>query len=106
MKSVDQHAGWRKLDLDEKRLLQYLPLFPSLSACARTIGKNGDWLRNRRRKRYFREMIALRQFQRTGSIPSFDEEIRLYCQMMLDLIAEFETDQKVRAMAARALKRR
>jgi hypothetical protein len=102
----DQHPYWARLDFYERRFLQYLPIHGSEGACARAMGKNAHWLSNRKRKPGFRELIALRRAGGAGSIPGFDEEQRLYAQMTLDLLMEQDQDRKVRAMAARALRRR
>lgn len=75
-------------------------------ATARAIGRDASWLRNRRRKAELRELIRLRRSAPRGSIPAFADEARLRAEMALTLLMELELDQKVRAMAARALKRR
>jgi hypothetical protein len=106
MTSVDSHPAWSKLDWEEKMVLEFLPIHGSEAACAKAIGRDGAWWKNRKRKPWLRELVRLRRLSPRGSIPAFADEVRLRAEMMLTLIMELEMDQKVRAMAARALKRR
>ena len=102
----DEHPYWAKLDWDERMFLEFLPLFGTAAACARDIGRDSSWLRNRKRKAGLRELIQLRRAQPRGSISAFAYETRLRAEMTLTLMMELEMDQKTRTMAAKALKRR
>ena len=87
-------------------VLEFLPIHGSEAACAKAIGRDGAWWKNRKRKSWLRELIGLRRSGPSGSIPAFAHESRLRAEMTLALLMELEVDQKVRALAARALKRR